>query len=346
MEDSFRPAMWARNPHLQTIFGSLKLRVWGKNTMAGLSDEMIVAAGDARLLGYHSRQPGQHPKGLIILLHGWEGSADSTYILSTGRYFFRKGYDIFRLNLRDHGKSHGLNRGLFHGALTEETTLAVDNITRLLPAGPSYLIGFSLGGNFALRIALKEFLPSASNLREIFAISPALDPYKSTLAIDNGFPVYRRYFLAKWKRSLRKKQHCFPDLYRFDGILHHDTCMTLTEAIMPYYTQWSHYRDYFQRYTLTGDVLAPLAMPVTIFASEDDPVVAADDFYHLPRNGYLRVYVQKYGGHCGFLDPFPWGCWYERRIAAMIESQEKNNEPHGYRSRTPPLPGCISGAHS
>lgn len=288
--------------------------------MADLSEEMIITAGDARLLGYHSRQPGQHPKGLIILLHGWEGSADSTYILSTGHYFFQRGYDIFRLNLRDHGRSHNLNRGLFHGALTEETALAVDHITRLLPAGPSYLIGFSLGGNFALRIALKEFLSSASNLREIFAISPALDPYTSTLAIDAGFPAYRHYFLAKWKRSLRKKQQCFPDLYHFDGILHHDTCMALTEAIMPYYTQWRHYRDYFRRYTLTGDLLAPLALPVTIFASEDDPVVAVNDFYHLPRNEYLRVYVQKYGGHCGFLDPFPWGCWYERRIAAMIES--------------------------
>jgi len=324
MQDQFKPLLWTRNPHLQTIFGSLKLRVGGKNEMTDVSEEMIVAAGDAHLLGYHSRQPGQQPKGLIILLHGWEGSADSTYILSTGRYFFRKGYDIFRLNLRDHGKSHGLNRGLFHGALTEETALAVDNITRLFPAGPSYLIGFSLGGNFALRIALNRFLPSPSRLREIFAVSPSLDPYKSTLAIDAGFPAYRRYFLAKWKRSLRKKQHCFPDLYRFDDILHHDTCMALTEAIMPYYTDWGSYLDYFQRYTLTGDVLASLALPVTIFTSEDDPVVAVDDFYRLPSNEYLRIHIQRYGGHCGFLDPFPRGCWYERHIAGIIENHENN----------------------
>jgi predicted alpha/beta-fold hydrolase len=323
MSDPFKPAAWARSPHLQTIFGSLKLRVWGKNEMADVSEETIVPAGDVRLLGYHSRQPGQHSKGLIILLHGWEGSADSTYILSTGRYFFRRGYDVFRLNLRDHGKSHSLNRGLFHGALTEETTHAVDTIARLFPDGPNYLIGFSLGGNFALRIALKHFSPSPSRLREVFAISPSLDPYKSTLAIDAGFPAYRRYFLGKWKRSLRTKQRCFPDLYRFDEILHHDTCMALTEAIMPYYTEWDSYREYFQRYTLTGNVLASLTLPATIITSEDDPVVAVDDFHGLPDNPYLRVYVQKYGGHCGFLDPFPWGCWYERRIAAIIENQER-----------------------
>ncbi|MBM4312733.1 MAG: alpha/beta fold hydrolase [Deltaproteobacteria bacterium] len=324
MHEQFKPAAWARSPHLQTIFGSLKLRVWGKNEMTDLSEETIVDAGDARLLGYHSRQTGGQSKGLIILLHGWEGSADSTYILSTGRYFFRRGYDIFRLNLRDHGKSHGLNRGLFHGALTEETTLAVENVTRLFPAGPSYLIGFSLGGNFALRIALKKSHPSPSRLRAVFAISPSLDPYKATLAIDEGFPAYRHYFLAKWKRSLRKKQQCFPDLYRFDEILRHNTCMALTEAIMPYYTEWDSYREYFQRYTLTGDVLASLALPATIITSEDDPVVAVDDFYHLPGSDALHVSVQKYGGHCGFLDPFPWGCWYERRIAGMIEKPVNN----------------------
>lgn len=323
MGEQFRPARWAQNPHLQTIFGSLRLRVLGANEMIDASAETIVDAGDgARLLGYHAHQPGRQPKGLIILLHGWEGSADSTYILSTGRYFYRRGYDIFRLNLRDHGNSHHLNEALFHGALTEETALAVGTIARFFPEGPCYLIGFSLGGNFGLRIALRQTASPIPHLREVFCVSPALDPYKSTLAIDSGFPAYRRYFLGKWKRSLRKKQRCFPGLYRFDAILHHDTCMGLTEAIMPYFAQFTSYRDYFSRYTLTGDALASLAFPVTIFTADDDPVVAGEDFRLLPRNRYLRLSLQKYGGHCGFLDPFPWGCWYEGEIARLIAQRE------------------------
>ena len=141
------------------MFGCLRCGSWGKNEMTDASQEMIIDAGSGvRLLGYHSRQTVSQARGLIILLHGWEGSSDSTYILSTGRFFYRRGYDVFRLNLRDHGKSHHLNRGLFHGALTEETNKAVENISRLFPAGPCYLIGFSLGGNFALRIALRQTL--------------------------------------------------------------------------------------------------------------------------------------------------------------------------------------------
>ncbi len=325
MEEQFGPARWAQNPHLQTIFGSLRLRVLGKNEMIDASNETIVDAGNgARLLGYHSPQPGRPPRGLIILLHGWEGSADSTYILSTGLYFYRRGYEIFRLNLRDHGNSHHLNQALFHGALTEETALAISNIARLLPEGPCYLIGFSLGGNFALRIALRQSVSPISNLKEVFCISPALDPYKSTLAIDSGFPAYRHYFLGKWKRSLRKKQRLFPDRYHFDDILHHDTCMGLTEAIMPYFTQFGSYRDYFRHYTLTGSALGSLTLPVTIFTADDDPVVAGEDFRLLPRSRYLQLSLQKHGGHCGFLDPFPWGCWYERRIACLIEQRERD----------------------
>ncbi|MBU4371317.1 MAG: alpha/beta fold hydrolase [Proteobacteria bacterium] len=324
MAELFSPAAWARSAHLQTIFGSLRLRVAGKNEMVNVARETIVDAGNpGRLLGYHSRQTGRKPRGLVILIHGWEGSADSTYILSTGRFLYRQGYDIFRLNLWDHGKSHHLNRELFHGAMTEETAQAVANVARLLPDRPCYLIGFSLGGNFALRIALRQSISPIPNLKNVFCISPALDPHQSTLAIDAGLSIYRRYFLAKWKRSLRQKQRCFPDLYQFDGILHHGTCMALTEAIMPWYTEFGHYQDYFRRYTLTGDVLAPLAMPVTIFTAADDPVVSAEEFHRLPRNRYLNLSIQRYGGHCGFLNPFPFGCWYERSIGEIIAREEK-----------------------
>jgi len=320
----FLPAIWARSPHIQTIFGSLGLRAAGKNEMADVAREVITDAGNGgRLLGYHSRQPVRSPRGLIILIHGWEGSSDSTYVLSTGRFLFRRGYDIFRLNLRDHGRSHHLNRELFHGALTDETAQAVGNIARLLPDRPCYLIGFSLGGNFVLRIALRQSDSPIPNLRRAFSISPALDPYQSTLAIDEGLPIYRIYYLAKWKRSLLRKQRCFPELYRFEEILHHKTCMALTEAIMPWYTEFGNYLEYFSRYTLTGNALASLAMPVTIITSADDPVVFVEDFRHLPQNRYLDVSIQRYGGHCGFLDLFPMGCWYERRIGEILEQEEE-----------------------
>ncbi len=319
MSEKFTPKPWARNPHVQTILGSLKIRSRGQHPIANFTRDIIIESGNGvRLLGYHSLQPTNNCIGLVTLIHGWEGSADSTYILSTSKYLYDKGYDIFRLNLRDHGDSHHLNEGLFHGALIEETFQVVRNISYLSKGNPYYVIGFSLGGNFALRIALKHTLSRIPNLKHIISISPALDPYKATLSIDESFAIYRFYFLNKWKTSLRKKQALFPQKYDFADILKIKTCMALTEAIMPYYPDFHNYREYFNQYTLRDDVFSDLSIPVTIIASEDDPIVAIHDIYGLKRNKYLRLSIQKYGGHCGFIDFFPFKCWYEEEIEQII----------------------------
>jgi len=320
---SFSPAIWERNPHFQSILGSMKFRLSNKNKMIETSKEMIIDAGNGvRLQGYYSHQPSAVPKGLVTLIHGWEGSSDSTYIQSTGHYLFEKGYDIFRLNLRDHGNSHHLNEGIFHCTLIEETFQAVFNISQLADSMPYYIVGFSLGGNFSLRIALMLQPSQIPNLSRIFCISPPLDPYKVTLAIDKGLPIYRIYFLNKWKRSLLKKQSLFPGRYDFQNILKEKTCMSLTEAIMPYHPDFSDYREYFKHYTLMGNVFRSLAIPVTIITSEDDPIVPVMDFHNLGQNDNLQILIQRHGGHCGFLYFFPFRCWYERTIAHMLMKEQ------------------------
>lgn len=317
-EDTFEPEPWATNPHLQTIFGSLSLRTLGRNAMLEQSREMIVEGGNGvRLLGYLSRSLGEESPGLVILIHGWEGSSESAYILSTGRYLFERGFDVFRLNLRDHGRSHHLNDGLFHGALTDEVLTAAVEISRSARRN-SFIVGFSLGGNFALRIALRAPQAGIGNLKQVVCISPPLDPYKATLTIDRGVKLYRHYFLRKWKRSLMTKQSLFPHRYDFRGLLRIGSCMELTEAMMGLYYDFPSTADYFGRYTLTGNALEALAVPVAIIAAEDDPVVPVDDVCGLEPNGFLRCFVQKRGGHCGFLRPFPFGCWYERKVYDLL----------------------------
>ncbi len=319
---AFSPGPWVRSPHLQTIFASLRYRLKGRNEMAEAAREMILdGAGGSRLLGYLSRRPPGSAKGLVLLIHGWEGSSESTYILSTGRTLFNKGYDVFRLNLRDHGPSHHLNSGLFHGALIEETHNAVINaagLTEGLKHGkPFFVIGFSLGANFAFRIALRHADIPVPGLRRVFGISPALDPHQATLSIDRS--IYRLYFLRKWKRSLAVKQLLFPELYDFSGMLRMNSCMAMTEAIMPLYSEFPSYREYFGMYTLRKPLFAELSVPVTAIASADDPVIPVRELEGLAGSPNLDISIQKYGGHCGFLDPFPSGCWYERRICAILQ---------------------------
>lgn len=317
----FQPKPWARNPHIQSMLASSRLRAPLKNEMARSARPVMLDGGDGvRLLGFHSVHTHRKPKALVLILHGWEGSADSIYVLRTGRFLYRRGCDIFRLNLRDHGVSHHLNPGIFHGALTGETVAAVRHAAKLSPDRSFFVVGFSLGGNFAMRLAQRRTGAAIGSLRHVIAISPTIDPLRSTLCIDNGLFLYRHYFLRKWKRSLRRKQVLFPRLYHFDDMLRMDRALAMTEALIRRYTDFKDYRDYFNRYTLSGDALDDLTVPVSVITAADDPVIPVDDFYPLRGKARLRLLIQAHGGHCGFIDPFPCGSWYDAVIDNIIRS--------------------------
>jgi len=320
-KNNFRPSLLIRNPHIQSILASSKIRVLAKQALLHHSEEIIVATSTgSRLIAFLTR--ADTPKGLIILLHGWEGSSSSAYMIDAAAFYYKLGFSVCRLNLRDHGDSHHLNEGLFHGALLEETFDAVHYLTSLSSGKPAYLIGFSMGGNFALRIAHKySSLPDIA-LKCVFAVSPSLDPHKTTLAIDSGYSFYRKYFLKKWKRSLKKKQKLFPHKYDFSKMMKAQTCMELTEAIMPYYPEFTNYLSYFQLYTLKKDFFENFRLPVTIFIADDDPVIPRKDFAQLEDNNYLKIFRLKYGGHCGFINLFPMVCWYNKVIADIISQAD------------------------
>ena len=63
------------------------------------------------------------------------------------------GFEVVRLNLRDHGATHHLNRELFHSCRLPEVVGAVRALALRFPGMPLVLAGFSLGGNFMLRVA-------------------------------------------------------------------------------------------------------------------------------------------------------------------------------------------------
>lgn len=122
----YTPPLLLRNGHIQTFLASSPLQALGSNPMqAAARAEIVVTDNGARLLGVRSRRTVVRPKGLVILLHGWEGSSESTYIRRTGGSLYRCRYDVFRLNFRDHDPSHHLNPGFFFAAHLDEVFDAV-----------------------------------------------------------------------------------------------------------------------------------------------------------------------------------------------------------------------------
>ena len=318
--DSLNPPSLLKPAGIQTVLASVGLRAWGKNPMLDVARETILTTSEGvRLLGYMSRQPRPHTKGLVILLHGWEGSSESTYIRTTGRFLFSRGFDVFRLNLRDHGPSHHLNSGIFYAVLLDEVFDAVRQIAWGENGRQVFLAGFSLGGNFALRIARQCALQPIDDLKQVVSISPVLDPDKATDRIDNNRFILK-YFLKKWRRSLSIKQQLYPQHYDFSTLMAVDNIREMTERLLVRYSPYDSAKAYFKGYALIDNGLGGITVPTTIITAVDDPIIPVEDFHHLQTGHATRLMIQPYGGHNGFLEGWRLNGWYERVMAEAFEN--------------------------
>ena len=286
--------------------------------LAATQDEIVDCGDGVRLLGHFSPQKSA-TRGLVILLHGWEGSAAASYVLSAGGLLYEAGFDVFRLNFRDHGDTFALNPELFHSCRIDEVVGAVRRIVATHRAPRTFLVGHSLGGNFALRVAARA--PAAGiDLARVVAICPVLRPQSTMRALEEGLWVYRKYFLRRWRRSLLAKAACFPELYDFGNLRELSTLTATTEFFATRYAGFSDLDSYLQGYAVTGSALANLAVPTRIFAAADDPVIPIKDLADVAVTSALAVDVFPHGGHCAFIESYGLRSWLDRAVLKELQS--------------------------
>ena len=148
----FKPPKLLRNPHVQTIVASTgvrKLIVARKaQSLLALSKSELLEVNDGIRLQAEVSIRAENTKGIVIMIHGWEGCADSLYLLSAGATLFKRGYNVVRLNLRDHGPTHHLNRELFNSTRIQEVLEAVKLLLARYPHRKKFMLGFSTGRQF------------------------------------------------------------------------------------------------------------------------------------------------------------------------------------------------------
>ncbi len=302
----FEPPALLRNRHLQTMLSSGPLRRalvrrWSRELRNRASVHTLDARNGVRLQAFHTPQRAlKEARGLLVLLHGWEGSAESNYVLESGARALAEGWDVLRFNLRDHGNSHALNRGIFHSCRIDEAIGGLADIARRWPTRPLALAGFSLGGNFALRMALRA--PDAGiGLAAVLAVCPVIDPTHSLHAIEASKHVYERYFMLKWRGSLKLKQRAFPEPALFSPAELQLGLRELTRVLVLRHTDFGSLENYLDGYSIAGERLAGLQVPARILTSEDDPVIPVADFEPLQAIGAIDIDIRLHGGHCGFI---------------------------------------------
>lgn len=322
---NYQPPRWLRNPHVQSMLASSKVRLRRGQSLlaasAASTTELILDGGDGvRLQAWHSRASGRDTaRGVALLLHGWEGSAESSYMRMTAARMLENGFDVVRLNFRDHGNTHHLNPGIFHSCRIDEVVQAAGDIARRFPHLPLVAAGYSLGGNFVLRLALHA--PAAGvPLRHVASVCPVLDPAVTMESIENGPAMYDWYFHRKWTGSLRRKRALFPELADCDDRVLNLDIRALTGWLVERHTDFGSLQAYFDGYSIAGERLAGLQVPADILMAQDDPVIPFATFSHWQLPTTARLEIAPWGGHCGFLENLRGDGFSERWVADRLGS--------------------------
>ncbi|HEY8683779.1 MAG TPA: alpha/beta fold hydrolase [Rhodanobacter sp.] len=322
----FHPPWPLRSGHIQTMLSSSGVRRMllpraAQTVMQDAEAVVVDGGGGVRLTGaYTAQKTRPEARGLAVLFHGWEGSVDSTYVLQTGSRLLADGWDIFRLNFRDHGDSHSLNESLFHSCRIDEVVHALGDIAQRWPARPMAVAGFSLGGNFALRAAMQTSRVGIP-LSYVLAVCPIIDPGEGLFSLEESAPwFYQAYFMHKWRRSLQAKQAAFPQHQYFELSELKQSLRGLTEAMVLRHTDFKTLQHYLDGYSVAGSRLMAMQIPASILTARDDPVIPVDAFEKLEVPANVELDIADHGGHCGFIRGYGMTSFTDDYIAARFNA--------------------------
>lgn len=318
-QGGFRPLPLLRNPHLQTIL-SLVLK---RGRMPEPTRRHIVHLDDADQLVLHDNAPpGWRVGGPVsVVLHGLTGSADSGGVILQATRLYQRGARTFRLDFRGAGAGHKLARGSYHAGCSNDVREALRVVAALTPTSLISVVGISLGGNVALKLAgeLNEFPVPA--LSRVAAINPPVDLSVCTTLINlKHNRIYERHFVDILVRMARSRARRFrQDIPRFPNKL------SLREFDDLYTAPRNGFDDAHDYYAKSSSMkLVPRSpIPILILTARDDPFVAVEPIEALADQKHVNVMITDRGGHTGFLGRDGMGGigWAETRVAEWLVGQ-------------------------
>jgi uncharacterized protein len=316
----FRPHFLLRSPHLQTVLSSRLVRGRDGIGSGRPAERITIPCRDGvRLQALVTPADGAAAAApLVVLVHGWLGTGDAPYLRRALVALHAAGYTVARLLLRDHGGTAHLNEDLFNAARIGEVVDACNWLAGRYGAAGAGLVGFSLGGNFVLRLAAHRH--TAGQFRAALAVCPVLDPAASVTALDRGWIGYRQYFVRRWRQAFEAKERAFPGRFEFDQAHRLTLVATVTDYFVTRYTPFADADEYYSHYTLRREFFRSLRMPVRILATADDPVLPAEHVRALIGSADAElVTLLRYGGHCGFIEDFRLTSPLEAYVAGYLD---------------------------
>jgi len=313
----FRPLPFLSNPHLQTLLGT----IWdGRIPPFVAQEQQLALPGGDRLILHDSLPEGWRPgRPIALLVHGLGGTHASGYMRRLTALLLPHAIRVVRMDLRGCGRGASLSRQTYNGASSHDVRAAAQELHRLSASSPLILIGFSLGGNIALKLAGEAADDPLPGLHRIVAVSPPIDLVRCAELISAPRNrLYEMHFVRSMIKQVRTHQRYFPDLPAVRIPLR----ATLRQFDDRYTAPRGGFADAMDYYRRASSVrLVPrIQAPTLILTARDDPFIAVEPFEELQVASHIEVEISRYGGHLGFLGRDRAGGvrWAERRIADWV----------------------------
>jgi uncharacterized protein len=262
-------------------------------------------------------QPSLPPKGQIVFLHGLEGSAHAGYIQSFAQEALMRGFGVHRANFRTCGGTESMCETSYHSGLTSDTRIILNEIAAR-ELGPIFLVGFSLGGNVALKLTGE--LGETSLLAGTCAVSTPIDLATCVRCIDKpSNRLYLRRFLDRLRSRVRRKSAISPHLYSTADLDRVNTIWEFDDRFTAPLFGFGTAANYYATQSAVR-YLDAIRIPTLVISSKDDPLVPFEIYDHpaFRSNPALTLLATEHGGHLGFLSRRPPRFWLDGVVLDWI----------------------------
>jgi uncharacterized protein len=315
--DDFRPLPFLGNAHVQTLLGNLWTGAIGY--LPCLERQVVLPDGDRLVI--HESQPRKErrPSCTAVLIHGLGGSHESGPVQRLARVLVNSGLRVALLDLRGAGCGAAVARRGYHGGCSDDVRAALAEIQSWNPVSPLALIGFSLGGNIALKLAGEAAGRPVPGLERVAAVAPPIDLERSAalLALPRN-RAYEQHFVRALIGQVKRQRRYFPDLPRV-RFPPRTTLRLFDDLYTAPQGGFTDALDYYRR-SSSRPLILRIQVRTLILTARDDPFIAAELFENLPRPAHIQVSILAQGGHLGFLgwDGAGGIRWAERRVADWV----------------------------
>jgi len=302
-----------RNPHLLTILGNFWPR--GYEFAPFPEDRRLVRTDPDTQVLVITQRPVKPAIGHVVLLHGLEGSGDSGYNRSMAWQALNAGFIVHRLHMRTCGGTEHLCKTLYHAGLTSDLRSFLIQLKAENHGLPVFLIGFSLGGNVALKFAGEE--GETNLIHGVCAVSTPIDLAASARRIgEPANALYEKRFLSRMKqRLIATGRYTKADLAGCDTLWEIDDRVTAPSfgfngAAHYYGTQSAQ------------NFLAAIRVPTLLIQAKDDSFIPFGIFSHpaIAANPQITLLATEYGGHLGFIAKGQFRFWVDHRALEFIQT--------------------------